>query len=100
MKKKHYDNKKNLIRDMKETRIRADIAAASAFSANMLMSLYVLRDGFNFGQVRAERFVVGMHDLNERFEAGEITLEEIKKRIYDEIGMIVEMPMVRKEGEY
>lgn len=50
MSKKHYDNKTDILRQMKENRIRANIAAASAFSANMLMSLYVLRNGFGFGQ--------------------------------------------------
>lgn len=80
MSKKHYDNKTDILRQMKENRIRADIAAASAFSANMLMSLYVLRDGFGFGQEQAERFVNGMLQLNKDFEADKITLDEIKRR--------------------
>ena len=93
MSKKHYDNKTDILRQMKENRIRADIAAASAFSANMLMSLYVLRDGFGLGQ---ERFVNGMLQLNKDFEAGKITLDEIKRRVYEDLGMVVEMPVWEK----
>ena len=93
MSKKHYDNKTDILRQMKENRIRADIAAASAFSANMLMSLYVLRDGFGFGQEWAERFVNGMLQLNKDFNDGKITLDEIKRRVYDDLGMFVEMPV-------
>lgn len=89
---KHYDNKRDLLREMKENRIRADIAEASAFSANMLMSLYVLRDGFDFGQVRAERFIDGMSRLNQDINDDKITLEDIKKRVFDDLGVIVEMP--------
>lgn len=91
---KHYDNKRDLLREMKENRIRADIAEASAFSANMLMSLYVLRDGFDFGQVRAERFIDGMGKLNQAINDDKITLEDIKKRVFDDLGVIVEMPRV------
>lgn len=92
MAKRHYDNKRDLLREMKENRIRADIAAASAFSANMLMSLYVLRDGFGFGQERAERFVNGMLKLNQDFEDEKITLNEIIQKVYDDLKIIVEMP--------
>ena len=95
MSKKHYDNKTDILRQMKENRIRAGIAAASAFSANMLMSLYVLRDGFGFGQERAERFVNGMLQLNKDFNDGKITLDEIKRRVYEDLGMVVEMPVWR-----
>ena len=90
--RKHYDNKRDLLREMRENRIRADVAAASAFSANMLMSLYVLREGFQFGQTRAERFVDGMQQLNADFESGKISLEEIKKQVFEDLGMVVEMP--------
>ena len=92
MAKRHYDSKRDLLREMKENRIRADIAAASAFSANMLMSLYVLRDGFGFGQERAERFVNGMLKLNQDFEDEKITLNEIIQKVYDDLKIIVEMP--------
>lgn len=95
MSKKHYDNKTDILRQIKENRIRADTAAASAFSANMLMSLYVLRDGFGFRQERAERFVNGMLQLNKDFEAGKITLDEIKRRVYEDLAIIVEMPAWR-----
>ncbi|HJC25380.1 MAG TPA: hypothetical protein H9761_17060 [Candidatus Eisenbergiella merdavium] len=92
MSRRHYDNKRDLIKEMRSSRARADMAAASAFSANMLMSLYVLRDTFGFGQARAERFVKAMGRLNTDHDEGRITLDEIKKRIFDDLGMIVEMP--------
>ena len=81
MSKKHYDNKTDILRQMKENRIRADIAAASAFSANMLMNLYVLRDRFGFGQERAERFANGMLQLTR-------------------ILMMARSPWTRLSGEY
>lgn len=91
---KHYDNKADIIRRIKENRIRADIAEASAFSANMLMSLYVLRDTFRFGQVRADRFIDGMKKLNQEISEDKISIQDIEKRIFDDLGIVVEMPKI------
>lgn len=82
-------------REMKENRIRADTAEASAFSANMLMSLYVLSDSFGLGQEQAEAFVDAMGMLEKRFEDRNISLAQIAQRVFDDYGMIIELPEVK-----
>lgn len=38
-------------------------------------------------------FVNGMLQLNKDFEDDKITLDEIKRRVYEDLGMVVEMPV-------
>ena len=95
MGRKHFDNKRDILREMKENRIRAETAEASAFSANMLMSLYILSDSFNLNQGQAEAFVDAMGTLEKRFEDGNITLAQIMQRVFDDYGMIIELPEVK-----
>ena len=95
MGRKHFDNKRDILREMKENRIRAETAEASAFSANMMMSLYVLSDSFSLNQEQAETFVDAMAALEKRFEDGNITLTQIMQRVFDDYGMIIELPEVK-----
>lgn len=91
-KKRHFDNKADLINTLKTNKRKQEYSSAAAFSANMLMSLYVLREGFGFGQGRAERFIDGMKDINDKIESGELTIDDIENHLLNTIGVMVELP--------
>lgn len=91
-KKRYFDNKTDLINTLKTNKKKQDYSSAAAFSANMLMSLYVLREEFKFGQKRAERFIDGMKEVNDKIESGELTIDDIENHLLDTIGVMVELP--------
>lgn len=83
---KHYDNKRDLLLDMKRTQIRAKRAEEVAFSSQMLLTLYVLHNTFGFGQDRCERFVRAVA------EADNLNLDDIRNYLVNKIGFAVELP--------
>lgn len=90
--KKHFDNKDDLLRTLKKNSRQKQYDTAAAFSANMLMSLYVLRIAFDFGTKRAEAFVDAMAKVNGDIESGELTIDQIQTILLDELGIQVELP--------
>lgn len=95
MAKKHYDNKDDIIRRMREVekvQRRADQAVAASWSAFMMMGLLTLYEDLKFRDKRLNAFIDGMQRRNAEYDRGDLTLDEIKKRLYEEAGIIVEMP--------
>ena len=92
-KKKHYDNKNDLIRRMREVEItqkRADHAVAASWSAFMMFGLLTLYEDLGFRDKRINKFVDGMKRRNEDYDEGRLSLNEVRKRLYEEAGVIVE----------
>lgn len=94
MGKKHFDNKNDLLSTLRRQRLESEMAMASTFTAYMMVTLLVLHDDFSFGQKRAEKFTEAFYKLLESYNQGEIGIGEMKQRIFDELGMIVEGPEV------
>lgn len=95
MTKKHYDNKNDIIRRIREVekaQNRADNAVAASWSAFMMLGLLTLYEDLKFRDKRLNAFIDGMHKRNEEYDNGTLTLDEIKKRLYEEAGIVVEMP--------
>ena len=95
MAKKHYDNKNDIIRRIREVekaQNRADNAVAASWSAFMMLGLLTLYEDLKFRDKRLNAFIDGMHKRNEEYDNGTLTLDEIKKRLYEEAGIVVEMP--------
>lgn len=95
MKKKHYDNKNDLIRRMREVEVvqnRADHAVAASWSAFMMLGLLTLYEDCGFRENRLNAFIDGMYKRNDQFDRGEITLESIEKDLYEKAGIIIEPP--------
>ena len=95
MAKKHYDNKNDILRRMREVekvQNRADNAVAASWSAFMMMGLLTLYEDLKFRDKRLNAFIDGVHKRNEQYNNGELTLDELNKRLYDEAGIVVEMP--------
>lgn len=60
-----------------------------AFVAMLAMPLIVLRDKFGFGKVRLERFVDELCDVQDSFNQGYVTLEDLHKTLYEETGTVI-----------
>lgn len=94
-KKRHYDDKNDILRRMREVekvQNRADKAVASSWTAFMMLGLLTLYEDLGFREKRLNTFIDGVQKRNEQYNNGELTLDELKKRLYDEAGIVVEMP--------
>lgn len=67
----------------------AEEASRKAFIAMLGLPLIVLRDDYGFGKKRLEEFTEALMKQYKCFEKDYITLEELKKIIFDETGMKV-----------
>lgn len=96
MGKKHYDNKFDLIREMKRTKKLAESSTDIAFASQMILSLYVLHNTFGFGQERCERYVQAIQAADNN------NLAEMRQYLLDKIGFCVELPneTIHATGEY
>lgn len=95
MAKKHYDNKRDLIREMRQTQKRSETAIAATYTAYMLMALYTLHEDFGFGKKRATKFYESIYKRIEEYGDGKLSVAEMQKTIFDKLDMIVEGPDVR-----
>ena len=95
MAKKHYDNKNEILRRLRENEIiqnRADRAVASSWTAYMMLGLLTLYEDLNFREARLNKFISGVNKRLNQFNRNELSLDEMNKRLYDEAGIIVEGP--------
>ena len=67
----------------------ADDAMSKAFVLMLGLPLMALRDEFDFGKVRLERFEDKVTKLDQSFCAGNITLGDVHKTLYEEVGLKV-----------
>ena len=95
MAKRHYDNKNDILRRMREVekvQNRADNAVAASWSAFMMFGLLTLYEDLKFRDKRLNTFIDGMQRRNAEYDSGDLTLDEVKKKLYEEAGIIVEPP--------
>lgn len=95
MAKRHYDNKDDILRRMREVekvQNRANHAVAASWSAFMMLGLLTLYEDLKFRDKRLNAFIEGMQRRNAEYDKGDLTLDEIKRRLYEEAGIIVEPP--------
>lgn len=95
MAKRHYDNKNDILRRMREVekvQNRADHAVAASWSAFMLLGLLTLYEDLGFRDKRLNAFIDGVHSRNEKFDKGELSIEEMQKILYEKAGVVIEMP--------
>lgn len=100
MTKRHYDNKDDIlkrIREVEKAQNRADNAVAASWSAFMMMGLLTLYEDLKFRDKRLNAFIDGMQRRNAEYDRGDLTLDEINKRLYEEAGIIVEPPSIDLE---
>ena len=95
MGKRHYDSKEEILKRMREVdkvQKRADKAVAASWTVFMMIGLLTLYEDLGFRDKRLNGFIDGMQKRNAEYDDGNLSLEEIKKRLYENAGVVVEMP--------
>lgn len=84
---KHNDNaiKQALMQKKRNERLLID----AVHSANMILTLTVLRDGFDFGTVRLGRFIDKYQDILDSYNKGYISVEDLTETLCEETGIRV-----------
>lgn len=91
---KHYDNKNNLIAEMRRAKAQAQHASAQTFTVYMELALLTLYEDLGFRDKRLKDFVKGVEARSDKFGDGKLTEPEMRKRLLDEAGVYVEPPNI------
>lgn len=89
---KHYDNKNQLLAEMKRLRDTADKAISGAFSAYMMISCMVLYEDFEYDSENMQAYVDGFYKRLDMYHDGKLTVDGLQKDLLDKIGVYVEPP--------
>lgn len=83
---KHNDNafKQALLHKRNEQKL-----IDATFQANMILTLSTLRDEFDFGTKRLERFMDKYQDLLDSYNKGYISVDDLTETLYEETGIRV-----------
>ena len=87
---KHYDNKNDLIRDLKRSKYRTDKAIEATFTAYMMLATLTLYEDLGFREKRLIKFISGFYDRLALYGDGKLTLNEIEKTLLEKAGVVVE----------
>lgn len=91
---KHYDNKNNIIAEMKRSRYRADAAVSATFTAYMMIACLVLYEDLKFRSDRLKKFINGFYKRLDMYNAGTLTVDGMEKKLLEEAGVYIEPPKV------
>ena len=91
MRQQKYYNNKKVSNPIVRNRREADQLINGAYKAFMLLGLMALRDEFDFGKVRMERFVDKMHDLLDSYNRGYISVLDLHDTIKEETGLDIKI---------
>lgn len=95
MNKGHYDNKNDLLRELKKRKLMADNAISATFSTYMIMSLFTLMTDFEYDQENVEAYRECFLNHLAEYEDGKLTVNEMEKQLFDNLGVVVEKPKMR-----
>ena len=70
---------------------RDRVLIKSAYKANMILSLMVLRDKFDFEQEQLELFLAEVRKLLDGYNEGYLNVQDIEDTLAEEVGIKVEM---------
>lgn len=89
---KHSEKTDYLLGEIKKLRTQLEYQAALSFKSYMLMACHTLYDDFEYDQENIEAFVSGIYKHLEEYENGTMTIGDMERELYDEIGVVVEGP--------
>lgn len=95
MARRHYDNKNEILKRLRENEIiqnRADKAISASYTAYMMVALLTLYEDLQFRDRRLNMFIDGFQKRFDKFDKEELTVEEMQRRLYDNAGIVVEGP--------
>lgn len=89
-KKKHYDNKNDLLLELKRQKFHRENDIAAVFKAYMLLATLTLYEDLGFREKRIIKFVNGFYDLLDLYHEGKLTVDEVEKTLYEKAGVVIE----------
>lgn len=89
-KKKHYDNKNDLISQMRKQKFQTENAIAATFKAYMMLATLTLYEDLGFREKRLLKFVNGFYDRLAAYEDGNLSVNEIEKTLLEKAGVVIE----------
>lgn len=87
---KHYDNKNDLIRELKRQKFHTDHAVAATFTAYMMLATLTLYEDLGFREKRLLKFVNGFYHRLDLYNEGKLTVDSIQKTLLEKAGVVVE----------
>ena len=93
--KKHFDNKNDLITQMRKTKMHADNCVAATFTAYMILAATTLYEDLGFRDKRLIKFIEGFYHRLDLYNEGKLSVDEMEKNLIDKAGVIIEHPLIR-----
>ena len=87
---KHYDNKNDLISQLRKQKYRTEKAIEATFTAYMMLATLTLYEDLGFREKRLLKFVNGFYDRLALYEDGKLTVDAIEKTLLEKAGVVVE----------
>ena len=92
---KHFDNKRDLIAQMRRTKMHADNCVGATFTAYMILATTTLFEDLGFRDKRMVKFIEGFYRRLDLYSAGELSVEEMEKNLIEKAGVVIEHPLIR-----
>ncbi len=88
MNSKYFNNRKVPMQQRRvKNRRDADKLIHSSYTAFLLLGIMALRNKFDFGSARIERWIDEINDLRESYEKGYISVQDLQQTIKEETGI-------------
>ncbi len=88
MNSKYFNNRKAPLQQRRvKNRRDADKLIHSSYTAFLLLGIMALRNKFDFGSARIERWIDEINDLRDSYEKGYISVQDLQKTIKEETGI-------------
>lgn len=88
MNSKYFNNRKAPMQQRSvKNRRDADKLIHSSYTAFLLLGIMALRNKFDFGSARIERWIDEINDLRDSYEKGYISVQDLQKTIKEETGI-------------
>lgn len=88
MNSKYFNNRKAPMQQRRvKNRRDADKLIHSSYTAFLLLGIMALRNKFDFGSARIERWIDEINDLRDSYEKGYISVQNLQKTIKEETGI-------------
>ena len=88
MNSKYFNNRKVPMQQrMVKNRRDADKLIHSSYTAFLLLGIMALRNKFDFGSARIERWIDEINNLRDSYEKGYISVQDLQKTIKEETGI-------------
>lgn len=88
MRSKYFNNRQVPVQQRRvKNRRDADKLIHSSYTAFLLLGIMALRNKFDFGSARIERWIDEINYLRDSYEKGYISVQDLQKTIKEETGI-------------